>query len=178
MTWNEGKEKNIMPRLADRVAKCLWDFYLCCHLINGIVCPTRRVWQAQTRRRSAVPSENQLWHLTHSCAHDKSYSRKSYKWLPSKGNRAQTFQRDPCSMVSSSPPNASSTCLSAYNRMRTTVFSAVPLLDGALLWQHAAVCLLALFFMSLQVECADYRLRRRKYEQVAAQSGLWIVWVC
>lgn len=56
--------------------------------------------------------------------------------------------------------------LTAYNRMRATVLSTVPFLDGALLWQHAAVCLLVLFFMSLQVECADYRLRRRKYEPV------------
>lgn len=56
--------------------------------------------------------------------------------------------------------------LTAYNRMRATVLSTVPFLDGALLWQHATVCLLVLFFMSLQVECADYWLRRRKYEPV------------
>lgn len=56
--------------------------------------------------------------------------------------------------------------LTAYNRMRATVLSTVPFLDGALLWQHAAVCLLVLFFMPLQVECADYWLRRMKYEPV------------
>lgn len=48
---------------------------------------------------------------------------------------------------------------SAYSRMRATVLSTVLFLDGALLWQHAAVCLLALFFMPLQVQCADNRLR-------------------
>lgn len=36
--------------------------------------------------------------------------------------------------------------LTAYNRMRATVLSTVPFLDGALLWQHAAVCPLVLFF--------------------------------
>lgn len=56
--------------------------------------------------------------------------------------------------------------LTAHNRMRAAVLSTVPFLDGALLWQHAAVCLLVLFLMPLQVECADYWLRRRKYEPV------------
>lgn len=36
--------------------------------------------------------------------------------------------------------------LTAYNRMRATQLSKVPFLDGALLWQHAAVCLLVLLF--------------------------------
>lgn len=36
--------------------------------------------------------------------------------------------------------------LTAYNRMRATELSKVPFLDGALLWQHAAVCLLVLLF--------------------------------
>lgn len=55
--------------------------------------------------------------------------------------------------------------LTAYNRMRATVLSTVSFLDGALLWQHAAVCLLVLFFMPLKAECADYWLRRGKYER-------------
>lgn len=54
--------------------------------------------------------------------------------------------------------------LAAYNRTRATVLSAVTFLDGTPLWQHAPVCLLV--FMSLQVECADERLRRREYEAV------------
>lgn len=54
--------------------------------------------------------------------------------------------------------------LAAYNRMRAAVLSTVTFLDGTPLWQHAAVCLLV--FMSLQVQCADERLRRREYEAV------------
>lgn len=65
--------------------------------------------------------------------------------------------------------------LTAYNRMRAAVVSAVLFLDGTLLCQHAAVCLLVLFFfISLQFACADFWLRRRKYEpvEVASLSGL------
>lgn len=36
--------------------------------------------------------------------------------------------------------------LTAYNRMRARELSKAPFLDGALLWQHAAVCLLVLLF--------------------------------
>lgn len=54
--------------------------------------------------------------------------------------------------------------LAAYSRMRAAVLSTVTFLDGTLLWQHAAVCLLV--FMSLRVECADEQLRRRDYEAV------------
>lgn len=64
--------------------------------------------------------------------------------------------------------------LTAYNRMRATLFSTAPFLDGALLWQHAAVCLLLLFFMSLQVECADCWQSRRKYEPVESGLGEWV----
>ena len=40
--------------------------------------------------------------------------------------------------------------LTAYNRMRATVLSTVSFLDGALLWQHVAVCLFVLFFYAPQ----------------------------
>lgn len=56
--------------------------------------------------------------------------------------------------------------LTVYNRMRATVLSTVPFLDGALLWQHVAFCLLVLFFMALKAECADYWPRRGKCDVV------------
>ena len=52
--------------------------------------------------------------------------------------------------------------LTAYKQNEGNSAFNSSFLDGALLRQHAAVCLLALFFMPLQVECADCRLGREK----------------
>lgn len=54
--------------------------------------------------------------------------------------------------------------LTVCSRMRAILLSTVPFLDGALLWQHVAVCLVVLFFMSLETKCADYCPKRGKYD--------------
>lgn len=96
--------------------------------------------------------------------------KKKCKWLPSKDGSTQTGREIPCPL----DLNSHSKCqqhvsFATCNRMRATVASQ----DGALLWQHAAVCLLVLFScpskfsvltVSAQVDSAF--LGRRKYERV------------
>lgn len=59
-----------------------------------------------------------------------------------------TWKSDPCSVNSNSHSNANSMYLPLITEWGQ---QWKPFLDGALLWQHAAVCLLALFIMPLKV---------------------------